>query len=109
MRNPQRQSCTVRQAVPTSHNIHKWPVRDAVRRSVSPPTPAEWGMGPNITSIPKPWQAPVHRSLDVNAPEALALERRRLLAGQHRVVAVPIVHEHRVIVAQPHSAGVYAA
>ena len=62
----------------------------------------------NVTTATESGECLVDASSHVNAPEALALERRRLLAGQHGVVAVPITIEHRVVVAQPHSAGVYA-
>lgn len=81
----------------TEHNIQKGLVRAVVSRSLAVPTAAETPIGCNNNPIPKPWQAGVHRSLHVNTPQPLTLKPRRILAGQHGVVAVFVVGEDRVV------------
>ena len=81
----------------TEHNIHKVLVTDLVTRSVPRPTPAKWGLRPNISPIRKPWEVPVVGRLHVNAPQPAALQSFGFLSGQHGVVAVSVTVEDRVV------------
>ncbi len=68
---------------------------------LGPPAGAKSAARPNISSIPKPWQRRVHRSLYVKTPQPVLLDALRLLAGEHGVMAVSVPGEDRVVVA-PH-------
>ncbi len=92
---------SIERGIPTEHNIHIWLVVDVVSRSAGVPGGAKSVARPHISSIPKPWQCRVHRSLYVKTPQPVSLDALRFLAGEHGVMAVSVVGEDRVVV-PPH-------
>ena len=89
------------------HNIHLGDAKPVPVRSYSTPAAGERPPRRVITTATESGKARVHRSLHVKTPQAACLELGGFLAGEHGVVAVPVLGEDRVVVA-PHSGGVYA-
>lgn len=108
MRNPYRRSRSTARSNRGIHNVQRRLVQDVVSRSLAVPAAASSPAARYITSIPKPWQTGVHRTLDVNTAHALGFMLPSFLAGQHGVVDVPIAREDGVVVAQCHPSRIAA-
>ena len=88
---------SIERGIPTKHNYYIGIVAPMVSRSVSPPAVSKRGIGPHISSTPKPWNQELGRVIGEHAAIPVTLHPRSLFRGQQGVGHESVSTEHGVV------------